>query len=115
MSFRSKDVLFFLQDESSYNVESDAVAACDAALTRTVMPFKRTVGRVRRTKDLNRSASVTNTQKGREESEFTFENAVLPSGVTAAPSAPDNFVLPKTHFGTTLVHAAHSTTTSGSA
>jgi hypothetical protein len=115
MSYRSKDVLFFLQEESAFNVEPDAVAAGDAALTRTVMPFKRTVARLKRTKDLDRSASTYLVQKGREKSEFSFENAVLPSGVTAAPSAPDNFVLPKTHFGTTSAHAAHSTTTTGSA
>ncbi len=114
MSYRTKDQVFFLQEESSYNVEPDAVAAGDAALTRTVQPFVREKARSDRDSDLDRSASTFTTQGGREKSAFTYENAVLPAGVTATPTAPDYFVLPKTHFGSQSIHSAHSTTTSGS-
>jgi hypothetical protein len=114
-TYRTKDQVFFLQEESAYNVEPDVVAAGDAALTRTIQPFKRSKARLDRDKDLDRSASTFSTQGGREKSEFTYENAVIPAGVTATPTAPDYFVLPKTHFGAQTIHAAHSTTTTGSA
>lgn len=111
--FLEREVELFVQLESTYGTSPGALAGTDAikhtsgrALTRKRATAKRDGEKS------GSSASVTTQYAGRENSEFSIETYMVPSGTVAV--APDVTDLLEAHFGTKLTPTAATTTTSGS-
>lgn len=114
--FLRRDYEYASQIESSYDTDPGSWTGAMVFKSKTGNAFKRSVARADRDHDGDyATASVITTQKGRESSDVSFDEFLVPSGVTAAPAAPDMGDFFEAHFGSKTTHAAHSTTTSGSA